>query len=422
MAQEVQIVGRSKVSCQMQPAAEPLMKAAQRVTAAAMGVLIGCLLAGCQTISGGVDRVINTAVSPDGRTLAASTVGEKIILYDVAPLRMRTLLASGRPYLETSSREYFEATGEWTRSAPLAFSPDGRTLVAAGVDGHVVGWDVQAGSVRFRTRLDAVAKDVVFQPDGGTFFVIGPGIHRFGADTGARVGELKRPGAVSATSAAVSPDGRIFFAGLSSGEIAQYETEVETPIRVMKGHVMPVTGVAVSPDGSALASTAGRFDPKFWDLRDDPPVPRGLAELQAAKDASDQARDEYRKHAQGATVILSPALLFINPFLIAAVLLEEGDFPAQAATSASAYCPTRIAYSPNGRFVATTALAIGRKAGPQLILADVLERKVRIIPGIFGCSIAISADSKFVITGGPDEPRLWDAETGEPVVNPKRSD
>ena len=422
MPKELKIVGHSRASCPMQPAAEPSWKVTQRVAAAATGALVGCLLAACQTISGGIDRVINTAVSPDGRTLAASTVGEKIILYDVATLRMRKLLASGRPYRESSTREYFEATGEWTRSAPLAFSPDGSTLVAAGVDGHIVGWDVQSGRVRFRSPLDAVARDVVFQPDGRTFFVIGPAIHRFGADTATPVRELKRPSAASATSAAISPDGKTFFTGLSSGEIAQYETEAETLTRVMKGHVMPVTGVAVAPDGSGLASTAGRFDPKFWDLRDDPPVPRGLAELQAAKEASDQARDESRKYAQGATVILSPALLFINPFLIAAVLLEEGDFPAQAATSASAYCPTRIAYSPDGRFVATTALAIGRRAGPQLILADFQERKARIIPGIFGCSVTFSADSKFVITGGHDEPRLWDAETGQPVARPQQSD
>jgi len=397
------------------------MKAAQRKMGAVTAVFVACVLAGCQTMSGGVDRVMDIAASPDGRTLAGSTVGDKVILYDAMPLRVRSQLAPGRPYLETSTRDYFEATGQWTRSARLAFSPDGGLLVAAAMQGHLVGWDVRSGGVRFRTPHEGVCADIAFHPDGRSFFVIGPGIHRFAADTGAPLAELARPGSANASSAAVSPDGRHLFAGLSSGEIAQYETEAGTLVRVMKGHVMPVTGVAVAPDGSSLASTAGRFDPKFWNLREDMPVARGLAELQATKEASDQARDEIRKRAQGATILLSPALLFINPFLIGAVLLEEGDMPAQAATSASGFCPTRIAYSPDGRYVATTALAIGRKGGPQLLLADVLEKKVQIIPGIFGCSLAFSADSRFVITGGPDVPQLWDAQTGQRVANANAS-
>ena len=427
MAADVPIVGHSKASCPMQPAVEPLLEVAQRVMAAATGVLIGCVLAACQTISGGADRVINTAVSPDGRTLAASTVGEKVILYDIAPLRMRSQLAPGRPYLETSSRDYFEATGNWTRSARLAFSPDGRLLVAATVQGHLVGWDVESGSVQFRTPREGVAADVVFHPDGRSFFVIGPGIHRFDADGGTPLGELRRPGGANASSAALSPDGKHFFAGLSSGEIAQYDAAAGALMRVMKGHVMPVTGVAVAPDGTSLASTAGRFDPKFWILRDDPPVARGLAELHAAKETSDQAREESREAVQGAAVILSLlslAALAASPvggaFFFPPVVPE--DSLPQAATSASELCPTRIVYSPDGRYVAATALAIGHKAGPQLLLADILERKARIIPGIFGCSVAFSADSKFVITGGPDEPRLWYAETGQPVANPQRSD
>jgi hypothetical protein len=110
----------------------------QRMIAAAAAVLMCCILVGCQTVIGGADRVINTAVSPDGRTLAGSTVGEKVMLYDVAPLRMRSQLAPGRPYLQTSTKDYFEATGRWTRSARLDFCPDGRLLVAAAVEGHLL--------------------------------------------------------------------------------------------------------------------------------------------------------------------------------------------------------------------------------------------------------------------------------------------
>ena len=400
-----------------------------RTFAAAIWVSIGFAAAGCASLypgraGGGFDRVMNTAVSSDGKTLAASTVGEKVKLFDLVPLRVRSMLTP-EPLSERVRANEWRAEGDdyWTVSAPLAFSPDGRLLVAVGVDQNIVGWDVQSGQVRFRTPLGGRADDVTFSPDGASFFVVGPAITRFSAETGRRLGELTCPGTSGATSVAVSPDGKHLFAGLSSGEIAQFDTEAGNVVRLLKnGHVAPVSGIAVSPDGSALASTAGRFDPKFWNLLDDPPCPRGLSESPPVKERVEKFR-EGEPARRGQEVMLT--LLSIAIAVAGAAAgggggaagiflpdLSEHDVLKEAATATPLDCSPRIAFSPDGRFVASTS-SDTRLFGRAVVVADIKRNEGQVIKPIHGCSVAFSADSTFVITGGPAVPQIWDSETGQ---------
>jgi WD40 repeat protein len=419
--------------CAIVERVEPLMNVMLRTVAAAAWVSICFATAGCASLypgrgGGGFDRVMNTAVSSDGKTLAASTVGEKVVLFDMAPLRVRSMLTP-EPLSERVRANEWRASdwrGEgdnyWMVSAPLAFSPDGSLLVAAGVDQNIVGWDVRSGQVRFRTPFEGQADDVAFSPDGGSFFVVGPAINRFSAETGRLLGEMKRPGSASATSVAVSPDGRHVFAGLSTGEVAQYDTAAGSVVRLLKkGHVVPVTGVAVAPDGSALASTAGRFDPKFWNLLDDPPQARGLSELPPVKERVEKFREgEPSRQGREFMVFLLSIAVGVGA-AVAGVAAPTGiyfpdlsrhDLLKEAATVASLDCNPRIVFSPDGRFVATTS-SDTRLFGRAVVVADTKRNEGQVIKPIHGCSVAFSADSRFVITGGPDAPQIWDAETGQ---------
>lgn len=87
----------------------------------------------------------------------------------------------------------------------------------------------------------------------------------------------------------------------------------------------------------------------------------------------------------------------------------------QAAAMPSELCDPRIAYSPDGRYLATTALLSTLAGEMHVVVADVVQKRARTINGIYGCSIAFSADSKFVITGGLGAPQVWNLETGERV-------
>lgn len=401
-----------------------------RTVALALWVSIGFAAAGCASLypgrgGGGFDRVMNTAVSSDGKTLAASTVGEKVKLFDLVPLRVRSMLTP-EPLSERVRANEWRADAEgddyWMVSAPLAFSPDGGLLVAVGVDQNIVGWDVGSGQVRFRAPFEGQAEDIAFSPDGGSFFVVGPAINRFSAQTGRLLGELKRPDSANATSVAVSPDGRHVFAGLSTGEIAQYDTEAGSVVRLLKkGHVAPVTGVAVAPDGSTLASTAGRFDPKFWSLLDDPPQPRGLSDLPPVKERVEKFREgEPTRRGQEFMLFLLSIAVGVggaaagvgSPMGIFFPDLSEHDLLREAATVASLDCNPRIVFSHDGRFVATTS-SDTRLFGRAVVVADIKRNEGQVIKPIHGCSVAFSADSTFLITGGPAVPQIWDAETGQ---------
>jgi hypothetical protein len=87
----------------------------------------------------------------------------------------------------------------------------------------------------------------------------------------------------------------------------------------------------------------------------------------------------------------------------------------QSAATESTLCRTRIAYSPDGRYLAATANLSMVTGELHLIVADVALKKARTIHGIMSCSVAFSADSRLFITGGLGAPQLWNAETGERV-------
>ena len=165
------------------------------------------------------------------------------------------------------------------RSPPGALSPGGRLVVVAGVAGNIVGWDLVSGVVRFSFATERRPTALAFFPDGRSVVTAGASITRFSADDGSLIGDLKAPEGSGTTSVAASPDGISLLVGLSTGEIAKYDATGGKVLRVLKGHASTLTGIALSPDGSAYASTAGRFDPRLWSCKDDSPSAVQLAGL-----------------------------------------------------------------------------------------------------------------------------------------------
>lgn len=78
-----------------------------------------------------------------------------------------------------------------------------------------------------------------------------------------------------------------------------------------------------------------------------------------------------------------------------------GSEASTAATTQSDFRSPRIARSPDGRFVVTTAQIPSLTDRFQLVVADPEHKQARIISGIHGCSVAFSRDNRLPITGGP---------------------
>jgi WD40 repeat protein len=390
------------------------MRAIRQTVKAACMALVCAGLAGCASTPGrdqALSNVMAVSCSADGRTIAVSTVMEEVALFDLAPLRFSALLTpeGAKAQIKLSQKTVF-------RSPPLAHSPDGSLLVVAGVEGRVVGWDVQSRQARFRIPMTDRASDVAFHPDGASFFVAGRTIRRFSADTGALLDELNGPGATSVTALALSTDGKLLRAGLSDGHIAEFDLAKGALARTLKAHDLAVTGLAVAPDGSAFASTAGRFDPRLWDANVDPPAQVRITDLPGVGTSLEQSTQTASSLTVFAWLLVAASgfHIFGTPTMGAPPI---GGVPSvdRASATASEYCDPRIAYSPDGRYLATTALLSTLAGEMHVVVADVVQKKARAINGVYGCSIAFSADSKFVVTGGLGAPQVWNAETGERV-------
>jgi WD40 repeat protein len=188
------------------------------------------------------ELVRSLAFSPDGTALAAAVGDEAgtIRLYEVAyGLPLRTL------------------EGHESIVWGLAFSPDGRMLASAARDRTARIWDWRAGS---QLRALAFADEVVsvtFSPDSRTLAVGGvdhwpnAAIWTYTVDSwqpGIKLAEFWNIPAI-----AFSPDGMLVVGGGTSRNVRVWKT-TDGAEQFILNHAGQVSSVAVSPDGSTVAT------------------------------------------------------------------------------------------------------------------------------------------------------------------------
>lgn len=141
--------------------------------------------------------VEDVTFSPDGRTLAAAVIGRSLRLWDVAtgkaapnptadtgrvtalafsPDGRIMAVAQGPSHVIdlwdlTSHRLIARLKGDTGFVWSLAFSPDGKTLVSGGADGTARLWDVTTGTGISLLRVSGVVRETEFSPDGASVVV-----------------------------------------------------------------------------------------------------------------------------------------------------------------------------------------------------------------------------------------------------------
>lgn len=108
----------------------------------------------------------------------------------------------------------------------VAFSPDGKRLVAGGNDKLVYVWDMESGRLLFRLS-----------------------------------GHAERVTALS-----FAPDGRKFATASQDRTIKIWEAESGREIRVLKGHTDYISSVAFSHDGRRIVSSSWDHTVRIWDV------------------------------------------------------------------------------------------------------------------------------------------------------------
>lgn len=208
------------------------------------------------------------AFSPDGKKLASgSFIDGTLRLWDVANrAQIALLLQSDADDLENINA--------------VAFSPDGAILASASNDATIRLWDVHT-----QKRLGVINTDaggvtsIAFQPDGKTLASLNGS--RGAATAGHKGGDMalqlwnvrtRRQIAMvqnhtaAIESVALSPDGSFLASAHHDGIIGLWDMQTRMQLRTLQDPEAAVQSVAISPDGRFLASGAGD-SARLWDVR-----------------------------------------------------------------------------------------------------------------------------------------------------------
>jgi RNA polymerase sigma factor (sigma-70 family) len=218
-------------------------------------------------LGGHENGVWQAAFTPDSATVAVATGNGGLVLWDTA---------SGKQL------------NRWTASATMAlvFSPDGKTLATGGMDCAVRLWEAGSGKLlhTLGTPLDLSGprdgvrvtgtSAIAFSPDGKSVVaavVPQNTISLWDADSGKELRQFKghpdgwHQGWVHAL--AFTPDGKALISASEDRTVRLWDVATGKGRRTLTGHLGGVRALAVSADGSRLASGSQDCTVLLWDLK-----------------------------------------------------------------------------------------------------------------------------------------------------------
>jgi WD40 repeat protein len=189
------------------------------------------------------------AFAPDGKSLLAGNFDGAIHVLD---------MPGGRP------RAVFR--GHRFPCATAGFPPGGRTVVTLGAKGNICTWSLADGRA-LTTRKAPVegAWTAVLAPDGGELFacsVGSPQVQSRDVDSGGRRLELACPSQPCAL--AIAANGKVIAAGCVAGTVLLWSARTGRPLARLEGHSAQIASLALAGDGRSLASADYRGEVKVW--------------------------------------------------------------------------------------------------------------------------------------------------------------
>lgn len=244
-------------------------------------------------------KIYSMHFTPDGKTLISLGADQTIRWWDVAGGReLRQIDAGGSGPLVLSAdgkhlaggvndeeekkaeiHLWNTSTGERVRRWPVAdpsvrvqcFSPDGRTLVAAGSapeNNNVLSWwDVATGKQsRASERIPCIVSAAAYSPDGKlfAFATVYPNFKTYVRSTAGEKSE--RVLATKAYGLGFLEEGKVLATWGASNAFHFWETATGKPIRRFAGAEASLGDVTYSPDGKLIAAACGSEGAvRLWD-------------------------------------------------------------------------------------------------------------------------------------------------------------
>jgi WD40 repeat protein len=156
------------------------------------------------------------------------------------------------------------------RTRSLAYSPDGKLIAAAGVDGRIRMWSAVTGRTVLSVaapRLEGDIYSVAISPDGKLLAAgMQASVVRLWTLPGGLAAGVLRGPAGPVLDVAFDPDGRSLIGGSSDKRAWLWSVPGGAVIRAFQGHTGPVASVAISPDGRYLATASDDHTARIWNL------------------------------------------------------------------------------------------------------------------------------------------------------------
>jgi WD40 repeat protein len=214
------------------------------------------------TLSDGANPFDKVAFSPDGKWLVAAGFDGGVRVWETGKWRLvRTIKCTPSFNPEPGRTSWGGGVTD------LAFSPDSRQLATTVMnEGTVKVWDVTTGrelpSLKGNTRE---ATCVAFSPDEQR-------LASGGNDGTVRIWDMATHQEVRTLrghtnwirSLAFSPDGQR-LASCDNGTVRIWDPAAGRELRILRGHIAAVNAVAFSPDGQRLVSASTDSTVKVWD-------------------------------------------------------------------------------------------------------------------------------------------------------------
>lgn len=358
------------------------------------------------------EMVVCLAFSPRGRLLATGALDGMLKLWDTSNGRERASLA-----------------GHTDGVSALAFAPGGREIASGSFDGSVRFWEpaVPQFSPAASLAYPEVAGSVAFSPDGRSLFAAGKaGVARWDTPSGAPADRSHGEG----RTVAVGPDGLTYATGGSDGKVRLFDVATGRELAALAGHDGPVSSVTFAPHGRWLVSAGTDGFVRLWDVasRSESGAFRatvgGVASVRVAPDARTLAM-VVRESADASLVIWDVAAQSVRGTLRGVSAVAYAPYTEELAVAGvdgtvtirnvmtlesqrtvphSTVCSS-VAFSPDGRLLAGTfpdgdVALWNAQNGRQLGLLKGHDEPV--------LDVAFAPDGRTLATAGTDHTvRLW---------------